>query len=213
MSKRKIVLFGGTFDPIHLGHTAVAADAAEQIGAEKIVWVPAKRSPLKGFMPKAGDDDRLKMMGLAIGGQKNFELSDYELRRPAPSYTLETVRWFQTKYGGDVLIHWLLGADSVEDLSLWHEINALIDECTLCTMYRAGCKKPDFTAFEAVWGHQRVNKLQQNIIRTPLIDISSTEVRKRLAAGADVGKMLHPAVIEYIRRRGLYRSEEESGYV
>ncbi len=205
-------MFGGTFDPIHLGHTAVAADAAEQIGAEKIVWVPAKRSPLKGFMPKADDKDRLKMIGLAISEQKNFELSDYELRRPAPSYTLETVRWFQNKYGGDVLIHWLLGADSVEDLSLWHKITALIDECTLCTMYRAGCKKPDYTRFEAVWGHQRVKKLQQNIIRTPLIDISSTEVRKRLAGGSDVGQMLHPDVIEYIRQRGLYRSQEESGY-
>jgi nicotinate-nucleotide adenylyltransferase len=212
MSKKKIVLFGGTFDPIHLGHTAVAADAAEQIGAEKIVLVPAKRSPLKGFMPKVGDGDRLKMISLAIAGQKNFELSDYELRKRAPSYTLETVRWFQTKYGGDALIHWLVGADSVEDLSLWHEITALIDECTLCTMCRAGCKKPDYARFEAVWGHRRVQKLQQNIVQTPLIDISSTEVRKRLAAGSDVVGMLHPAVIEYIRQRGLYRSKEESGY-
>ena len=74
MVKRKIALFGGTFDPVHLGHTAVAADAAQLIGAEKIIFIPAKRSPLKGFFPKAGDSDRLKMIALAIADNKNFEV-------------------------------------------------------------------------------------------------------------------------------------------
>ena len=75
MTIRKVILFGGTFDPIHLGHTSVAAFAADSIEAEKVVFVPAKRSPLKNLSPKAGDDDRLAMIALAIAGNEKFELS------------------------------------------------------------------------------------------------------------------------------------------
>ncbi len=145
MSKRKIALFGGTFDPVHLGHTTVAEDAARRIGAEKIIYIPAKRSPLKGFLPKANDKHRLKMITLAIAEKKTFEVSDCELKKPAPSYTLETVKQFQDEYGGDTLIHWLVGADSIDDLTYWHKIVELIDTCILTTMYRAGCGPPDFS--------------------------------------------------------------------
>jgi nicotinate-nucleotide adenylyltransferase len=207
MLKRKIALFGGTFDPIHLGHITVAGDAAKHIGAEKIIFIPAKRSPLKGFLPRASDNHRLQMISLAIAEQKSFEVSDCELKKPAPSYTLETVREFQAEYGSDTLIHWLMGADSIEDLTYWLGVVELIDTCNLITMYRAGCEPPDFAKFEALWGPKRIEKLQQNIVQTPLIDISSTEIRNRLAAGRDVTDMLHPAVADYIRKHGLYQSK------
>lgn len=207
MLKRKIVLFGGTFDPIHLGHTAVAAAAAEHIGAEKIVFIPAKCSPLKAFFPEASDDDRLEMIALAIAGNKKFQMSDYELRKPEPSYTLETVRQFQADYGSDTLICWLLGADTIDELPGWYGIIELIDECNLCVMFRAGCKPPNFAEFRAIWGPARIQKLQRNVIKTPLIDISSTEIRSRLAAGQDVTNMLHPPVAEYIREHGLYQAK------
>ncbi len=210
MVKRKIALFGGTFDPIHLGHTAVAADAAKMIGAERIIFIPAKRSPLKGFFPKAGDGDRLKMISLAIAHNKNFQVSDYELKRPQPSYTLETVRKFQGDYGDDTLIYWLIGADSIDELQLWYGITDLIDECNLSTMFRAGCKPPNFAKFEDFWGSDRVKKLQQNVIETSLVDINSTEIRSRLAAGRDVADMLHPAVADYIHLQGLYKSGAKS---
>ena len=210
MVKRKIALFGGTFDPIHLGHTAVAADTAKMIGAEKIIFVPAKRSPLKGFFPKAGDSDRFKMISLAIAHNKNFQVSDYELKRPAPSYTLETVRKFQGDYGGETSIYWLIGADSINELQLWYGITELIDECNLSTMFRAGCKPPNFAKFADIWGPDRVEKLQQNVIKTSLIDISSTEIRNRLAAGDNVTDMLHPDVADYIRKHGLYQSGTKS---
>jgi nicotinate-nucleotide adenylyltransferase len=208
MTKRKIALFGGTFDPIHLGHTTVAANAAEQIVAEKIIFIPAKRSPLKGFLPKAGDDERCKMIALAIAGRMNFQVSDYELTRPAPSYTLETVTKFQADYGSGTSIYWLVGADGIDDLVYWHKITELIDVCNLTTMYRAGCQTPNFAGFEGIWGSQRVEKLQRNIIQTPLVDISSTEIRNRLVAGQDVTDMLHPAVADYIRQHNLYQSKE-----
>jgi len=208
MVKRKIALFGGTFDPIHLGHTTVAADAAKHIGAEKIIFIPAKRSPLKGFLPKANDGDRLEMIALAIAEDKNFQVSDCELKKPAPSYTLETIRQFQAKHGSGTSIYWLIGADSIDDLLHWYGITELIDGCNLTTMYRAGCKPPDFSKFAAVWGRQRVGKLQRNVIQTPLIDISSTEIRDRLAAGRDVSGMLHPPVADYIYKHGLYQSKK-----
>ena len=209
MTKRRIVLFGGTFDPIHLGHTTVAADAAKNIGADKLVFIPAKRSPLKGFLPRASDDDRLEMIALATADEKSFQVSDFELQKPAPSYTLETVLNFRREYGEQASIYWLVGADGVDDLAYWHMIVELIDACNLTTMYRAGCEPPNFAKFEAVWGRRRVDKLEQNIVQTPLVDISSTEIRKRLAESRDVTRMLHPAVSDYINQHGLYQSQEK----
>jgi len=205
MTSRRIALFGGTFDPIHLGHTTVAGAAAAGIGAEKVIFIPAKCSPLKGFFPHASDEDRLTMIALAIAGDEAFAVSDCELKRPAPSYTLDTVRGFKRDLGPDTIVHWLLGADSVGDLVHWYKIRELIDDCSLTTMQRAGYPRPDFDRFTPMWGPERVEKLKQNVVETPLIDISSTEVRRRLAAGEDVSSMLHPAVIEHILHHGLYR--------
>ncbi len=205
MTTRRLALFGGTFDPVHLGHTAVAQAAGAQIHAERVVFVPAKCSPLKGFLPHAGDEDRLAMIRLALQGDATCTVSDWELQHPAPSYTLETVRHFQSLYGPEVALHWLIGADTVNDLVHWYRIDELIDACHLTVMYRGGYAAPTFEKYAELWGRARVEKLQADVIRTPSIDISSTEVRRRLAAGEDVRGMLHPDVIAYIRRRGLYR--------
>jgi len=205
MFEQKIALFGGTFDPVHIGHISVASHAAEQIGADKLIFVPAKRSPLKGFLPKAGDRHRLAMIELAIAENDKFDVSDFELKRPAPSYTLETVRKFQADYQRNCSVYWLVGADGIDDLQHWHAVEELIDACNLCTMYRAGCEPPDYTRFENIWGSSRAEKLRKNIIQTPLVDVSSTEIRRRLAAGEDVAGMLNDAVADYIRRHALYR--------
>ena len=151
------------------------------------------------------------MISLAIAGEKNFQVSNYELKRPAPSYTLATIRKFQADYGGETSIHWLIGADGVDDLTYWYKITELIDACNLTTMYRAGCEPPDFAKFEEIWGRERIEKLQRNIIQTPLVDISSTEIRNRIAENGDITKMLHPAVADYIRKNGLYQSKESAG--
>jgi len=204
MKRRKIVLFGGTFDPIHIGHTTVAGAAADYIGSDKVIFIPAKRSPLKRSFPKASGKERLEMIRLATEIDERFEVGDYEIEKTGASYTLDTVRWFESKYEDDAEIFWLAGADTVDELPYWHRITELIDECYICVMYRAGFERPDFTKYEQCWGPERVRKLQENVIPTPLIDVSSTEIRERLAAGGDVCDMLHPAVAEYIRKHGLY---------
>ena len=206
MVKRKIALFGGTFDPIHLGHTTVATVAAEHLGAEKVIFIPAKRSPLKGCSPKASESDRLAMITLATAEDEKLDVNDCELKKLESSYTLETVRDFQQRLGGDTSIYWLMGADGIDELPFWYKITELLDECELSVMYRGGCRLPNFGKFETLWGRQRIEKLQRNIIQTPLIDISSTRIRSRLAAGLDVSDMLAPSVAEYIHKHKLYRT-------
>ena len=205
MANKKTILFGGTFDPIHLGHTAVAAHTLEIIGADKIIFVPAKQSPLKKLSPKASDDARIKMISLVITGNNKFGVSDYELKKSQPSYTLETVRHFQDDFGSSTSLYWLLGADCIDELPHWYGIGELIEECNLCVMYRAGFKAPNFEKLPAIWDKEQIQKLQQNVIETPLIDINSTEIRNRLAAGEDVNDMLDPAVAEYINQHNLYQ--------
>lgn len=210
MRKNKIVLFGGTFDPIHPGHITVANHAAEIIGAQTIIFIPAKQSPLKDFSPIATDRDRLNMIELAIAGDGNMQLSDYELNKPQPSYTLETVEYFQAQYGAEASIYWLAGADNIKELPRWYRICDLIDCCNLSIMFRAGCLPPDFSKFIDIWGSQRVEKMKKNIIETPLIDISSTQIRAALAQGTDVTEMLCPAVADYIHTHNLYKSDSTS---
>ena len=204
MENRITAIFGGTFDPIHLGHVTVATEAAEHIGASKTILIPAKQSPLKDVHPLANDEHRLQMMSLAIEGRKEFEVSDYELKKQSPGFTLETVKHFQTELGSDASIYWLIGADCVDELPRWFGIDELINICNVCVMYRAGSTRPDFARFKGVLAADRLKKLQKNIIKTSLVDISSTEIRNRLAAGLDVTDMLSPAVADYIKKSRLY---------
>jgi nicotinate-nucleotide adenylyltransferase len=206
-SKRKIALLGGTFDPVHLGHIKVAQAAAENIHAQAVIFIPAKCSALKK-KPQASDKHRLNMINLAIEDLQNFHVSDCELKRPAPSFTVETIKELQKRIGRNAILYWLLGADAIDELPRWFRVLDLIDECNLACMYRAGFEPPDFSKFADLLGRQRVEKLQNNIIQTPLIDISSTEIRKRCAVDQDLTELVHPAVAEYIREHNLYKSKK-----
>ena len=180
MKQQTIVLFGGSFDPIHMGHTTVAKCVIDQLHADQVFFVPAKRSPLKKHMPQANDHQRLSMIRLAIQAYEGYQVCDYEVNRPAPSFTLHTIKHFKALYGPNSAVYWLIGADAVSDLPHWYGIKELIDLCTLSTMLRAGCAKPNFESLESELGPQRVACLSQHIINTPLIPTSSTDIRKRL---------------------------------
>jgi len=205
MENKKIALFGGTFDPVHLGHTIVVSHALKHIGAAKAIFIPAKCSPLKPNKPIASDGERLEMIKLAIADLPNFEASDYELRKEGPSYTIETVKYFKEQYGSGISVYWLMGTDVIEELSRWYKAAELIDICNLAVMYRAGFPVPDFSGLAGTFGENRIKKLQANVIPTPLVDISSTEIRRRLSEDLYVGNMLPPAVAGYINRHGLYK--------
>lgn len=204
MKKRKIILFGGTFDPIHIAHTEVTEAASKTIGAEKIIFIPAKRSPLKTSGPEASDKDRLQMIKLAIADNPKFEVSDYELQKPGPSFTIETVRYFKRILSAGNEIYWLMGADNIAELANWHEAAELIDECNLSVMLRAGFDSPDFSGLKEKLGEERLAKLEKNVVITPLIDVSSTEIRRRIAAGENINHLVCQAVKKYIFDNKLY---------
>ncbi len=204
---QRIILFGGTFDPIHLGHIEVAEYAFGRIGGDQLMFIPAKRSPLKKFFPKASDDDRYTMISLAVAEKESFDVSDIEIKRQTPSFTIDTVRYFQSIFGPNSNIYWLIGADAVDDLAKWYKIEELIDICFVSVMYRGGFEKPSFDSYIDQWGKDRVAKLENHVIDTPLIDISSTEIREKISTGIDVSQLLHPAVAEFIKIKGLYREK------
>jgi nicotinate-nucleotide adenylyltransferase len=198
---KKIILFGGTFDPIHNGHLAVAKSASQQIGASKVIFIPARRSPHKHLKPFATDDDRLTMLRLAIGSDNLFDASAIELNRGEPSYTIDTIRLLKQKMGEDCVFYWLLGADMLKDLMKWHKIGELMNECNICVMNRGGFDRPNFNGLP--------EKLRQNQIQTPLIDISSTEIRKRVADEQNISELVPPEVLAYIQKRKLYTLDHQ----
>lgn len=204
----KIVLYGGTFDPIHTAHIEVALCAGEKLNASKIIIVPARRSPHKNKQPVAADTDRVAMIQLAIKNIKNMEISNIELNRAEPSYTIDTIRQLRKKFGKNCEFDWLLGADMLLDLPKWYKINDLLQECTICLMNRGGYDKPDFDNLKSKLNDKDIEKLKKNMIETPFIEISSTEIRESILNGQDVSKFLHPEVLAYIKRRRLYLPHE-----
>ncbi|MFA6187210.1 MAG: nicotinate-nucleotide adenylyltransferase [Phycisphaerae bacterium] len=199
---KKIILFGGTFDPIHNGHLAVAKSAAQTIKASKVIFIPARRSPHKHQKPFATDDDRLAMLKLAVSSDDLFDVSAVELNRGEPSYTIDTVRLLRQKIGKDCEFYWLLGADMLKDLMKWHKISELMNECNISVMNRGGFDRPNFDGLP--------EKLRQNQIQTPLIDISSTDIRKRVANGQSIGDLVAPEVLAYIQKRKLYTLDHQN---
>ncbi|OQA00281.1 MAG: putative nicotinate-nucleotide adenylyltransferase [Planctomycetes bacterium ADurb.Bin401] len=200
----KIILFGGTFDPVHKGHIEVALCARQKIGADKIILIPARRSPHKQNQPVASDIDRITMLQLAVKDYEYFQISNVELNRAEPSYTIDTIRQMRKKFGQDCELYLLIGADMLRDLPLWHKINNLLEECNICVMNRGGYEKPDFDNLRGKLSPEKIENLRNNMIETPMIEISSTEIRQALLNNTDASRLLDPKVLDYIKRRRLY---------
>ena len=205
----KIILFGGTFDPVHTAHIEVAASAAQTIGASKVILIPARRSPHKEQKPVATDIDRIAMLKLAIAGKSLFQTSPVELNRAEPSYTIDTIRHFKHKLGPDCQLYWLIGADMLKDLPRWYRIDELLKECIICVMNRGGFDRPDFNGLAGKLDAENIEKLRQNMIKTPLIEISSTDIRQKVSQNQNVSKFLHPDVLNYIKSHRLYTTSDQ----
>ncbi|MDP6046419.1 MAG: nicotinate-nucleotide adenylyltransferase [Phycisphaerae bacterium] len=209
----RIVLFGGTFDPVHNGHLIAARAVAEQRRYDRITLVPSARGSHKG---PAGvcDADRLKMLALAIEGDDLFEVSDIEMRRPAPSYTYDTLQ--EIRQAGSDQIDLVIGADMLADMSNWYRADDVVKMARLVVAARPPWHEKARTMSALLaerFGKRQARDMLEGMCITPLIDLSSSEIRRRLGLGLSVRYMVPDAVGRYISSQGLYLSDASSSLV
>ena len=195
----RIGLFGGSFDPVHLAHVALARTALEQLALDTLRWVPTGHSWQK-LEPPASAHDREAMLRIALAGEPRYVLDTRELRRGGPGYTLDTVRELQAEIPG---ADWFLviGQDQFESLHTWHDWTELLARVTLAVAQRPGAS----AAHAPQAAHPLVRRAAQRRVMLPMMDVSSTEVRRRAAAGEPLDGWVPPGVARYIARHRLYR--------
>jgi nicotinate-nucleotide adenylyltransferase len=202
----KLGVLGGTFDPVHRGHLAVAREARESLGLDKVLMVPAGRP---GSVKKAqltGAQHRLAMLRLAVVGEPHLEVSTIETDRPGPSYTVDTMAALREKYGDQSEIYFILGDDSLAQLPAWHEPRRLIKLCRLVAVPRPGHPRPDLEALEA-----RLPGIKERVtlLTGPHLDISATAIRARVARGESIADLVPEPVAVYIKMQELYQDYQE----
>jgi nicotinate-nucleotide adenylyltransferase len=186
---KKIAIYGGTFDPIHHAHLILAREAIEALDLDRVILVPAAISPLKKAAPVASGEVRLAMLQAAIKGDSQFEVDECELRRPPPSYTIDTVEEIHRREC-QASIYCLIGEDNVEQLPQWHRFAELEKMVRFVVLDRSG-KQPSHS-FQLI--HRR-------------IDISATEIRRRVAQNESIRYLVPDSVEEIIQREKLYREQ------
>lgn len=205
-SERRIGLFGGSFDPVHAGHLHAARLARDHFALDRVVFVPAFRSPFKAGREPAPGPDRLRMVELAIRDERAFEASDMELVRGGPSYTIDTVRALPRALGEreDVAIHLVLGSDNLESIGGWRAARELFERVDPIVIHREG--EPDvlLDGIERDLGPEIAAKFARGYLRVPPFVASSTDVRAALEGHGESALVVPAPVLEWIRARGLY---------
>jgi len=196
----RIGLFGGTFDPPHLGHTILAAEAFEQLQLTRLLWVLTAVPPHKEGQPITALEHRLGMVRRALEASPEFELSRLDIDRPPPHYALDTVRLASGLFPGADVIY-LLGGDSLRDLPRWHEPAAFVAACGQIGVMRRPGDAVDLAGLESALPGLS-GKLA--FVDAPLLEISSHEIRRRARAGRTFRHYLQPPVYEYIAANNLY---------
>jgi len=197
----KIGVLGGTFDPIHKGHLAIAEAAMKRLGLDEVYFVPSARTPLKESDTILAAEHRVKMVRLAIAGYPYFKLSTIEIDRPGPSYTVDTIAQLRDSLGADNELYFIIGLDSLVQLPRWREVARIIQMCQLVAVPRPGYSLPDKDSLEAV-----IPGISQRLIilDEPKMDISATEIRQLAKRGESISHLVPEAVAEYIKKNKLY---------
>lgn len=197
----KIGIMGGTFDPIHFGHLATAEAVRESFMLDEILFIPAARPPHKRGRNVTDEKHRLTMTILATRSNKFFKVSDMELKRTGLSYTLDTMNELYKTFGNSTELFFIIGADSLADLSKWHEARELVEKCHFIATTRQGVDV-DFSAVENYFG--AIAKEHIHRVTTPGLEISSTDIREKVRLGRSIKYLVPEAVEEYILREELY---------
>jgi nicotinate-nucleotide adenylyltransferase len=182
----RVGVFGGTFDPVHVGHLAIANAALEELALDRVYFVPARRSPLKGDAPIASADDRLAMLTAATQDEPRFRVSRAELDREGPSFTVDTLAAMRSE--GELFL--ILGSDAYADFDKWREPERIRDLATIVLAARPGVPNAPTGV---------------RMLDTPLMDISSRELRARAARGKSLRYLVLEPTLRYIEEHRLYR--------
>lgn len=189
---RRIGLFGGSFDPVHLGHLLVAEAAREELELDRVFFIPTARSPFKPDNQPAPDELRAAMLRLALAGRTHCEVDEQEFHRGGVSYTVDTVREYAKRFPGSELF-WLIGADNVAKLPEWHRAPELAELAQFVAIPRPGESAVSFPA-----------PFRGQLLRGFPFGVSSSQIRARVKAGLPIDLLVPAAVAETIRNHRLY---------
>ncbi len=187
----RVGILGGTFDPPHIAHIAIARAALKELGLSKVIFIPARTQPHKTTRPVAPPVDRVNMLRLALGGEDSFEISDIEMSREGPSFTVDTLEELKGHRPFD-RFYLLIGADNVSEIETWHRPDRIFELATV-----AAANRPNYK-IEGQFAHAIV------YFPMPPTDVSSTAIRERVQSRQPITGMVAPEVEEYIAANGLY---------
>lgn len=194
----RLGVFGGTFDPLHTGHLMVAQEVIEVLSLDRVLFVPALRSPHKAHEPTASATLRLQMVRSAIEGDARFEVSDIEIQRAGPSYTIETLRAIAVQRPGTELAL-ILGADQWAEFGQWHEPREIASIAKLALITRTGDYPPDLDS-----GFADGPPPPTTVVPVTRIDLSATLIRSRVSEGLSVRYLVPESVRRIIEANNLY---------
>ncbi len=199
----RVGVFGGTFDPVHLGHLILAEEARCGLGLDRLLLVPAAQPWRKSDRAVTPAHHRLAMLRLAVADDPYFDVSTVEIERGGPTYTVDTLASLRAELGSAVDLVFILGEDALLDMPHWHDPEGILRLARLGVASRGGGPAADLTALERVLPSISA---RVSVVPMPQIDISSTDVRRRVREGGSIRYLVPPAVQAYIAEHGLYRA-------
>ncbi|MDP2919782.1 MAG: nicotinate-nucleotide adenylyltransferase [Dehalococcoidia bacterium] len=200
--KTKVGVLGGTFDPVHNGHLAIAEETRCRLELDDVIFVPAGKPWMKAAKPITPAAHRIAMVRLAISRKPCYRLSTIEVDMAGPSYTVDTLETLHYEYRGRAEFYFIMGWDNLPELVRWKNPPRIIELACLVALPRPGSSLPDLAAIE-----EKIPGLLKRVIivEMPLVNISATDIRERVREGLPIGEMVPKEVEWYIREKGLYR--------
>ncbi|MFW6126362.1 MAG: nicotinate-nucleotide adenylyltransferase [Chloroflexota bacterium] len=201
MAVTAIGVLGGTFDPVHNGHLCIADQVKAGLELERVLFVPAASPWFKEDRDIAPAEHRLQMVNLAVAARRDFGVSTVDVDRGGATYTEDTLRDLRRQLGSDVRLYFIMGEDALMDFPMWRNPEHILQLCKLVAVKRPGTASLDMNKLE-----RSIPGVSQRVIRmnNRLVDISSTEIRRRVASGSSISGLVPVEVERYIRQHGLY---------